>query len=189
MQFRKLNWIGFILPVLILLLACDSSSTIKEMKPSALTQESVQTLNEGVGFSTVEIARLLKDAVVHIKTERSQLDFFMQPVPQMGVGTGIILDANGHILTNNHVVAGAQNIIVSLADERSFEAKIIGGDEFTDLSVIKIEADNLKLANLGESSTLQVGEDAVAIGHAMDLLGGPTVSKGVISALNRSIQG
>ena len=175
-QSWKLNQIGFILLLLILLLACDSSSVIKEANQSSVTQESRQTLKTESIFSTVEIARLLKESVVHIETERSQLDFFRQPVPQIGVGTGIIISANGHVLTNNHVVAGAQNIIVSLADERSFEAKIIGGDEFTDLSVIKIEANNLKLANLGQSSTLQVGED------------GPTVSKGVISALNRSIQ-
>ena len=187
-QSWKLNQIGFILLLLILLLACDSSSVIKEANQSSVTQESRQTLNTESIFSTVQIARLLKESVVHIETERSQLDFFRQPVPQIGVGTGIIISANGHVLTNNHVVAGAQNIIVSLADERSFEAKIIGGDEFTDLSVIKIEANNLKLANLGQSSTLQVGEDVVAIGHALGLEGGPTVSKGVISALNRSIQ-
>ncbi len=139
-------------------------------------------------LSTVEIAKLLRPSVVHIQTEAVQLGSFMQPVPVSGVGTGIVLDTEGHILTNNHVVEDATRITVSLSDDRSFNAEVVGLDPLTDLAVIRIGTDGLTPARLGDSSRLQVGEDVVAIGHALDLSGGPTVSKGVVSALDRSIQ-
>jgi serine protease Do len=100
----------------------------------------------------------------------------------------MVVDTQGHILTNNHVVEGANRITVSLGDGRSFDAQLIGRDPITDLAVIRIAADRLTPAKLGDTSKLEVGEDVVAIGHALDLPGGPTVSKGVVSALNRSIQ-
>jgi serine protease Do len=109
-----------------------------------------------------------------------------QPV-QDGVGTGVVLDADGHILTNFHVVEGAQRIIVTLDSKLSFEAELIGGDPRTDTAVIRIDAEGLVPAMLGVSAELEVGEDVIAIGHALGLRGGPTVSKGVVSALGRSI--
>ncbi len=187
--------IGLVLSVAVLAVlvaACTETATptpASTPAPTATeTSTSVVTSIQTSVLTTVEIAKLLRTSVVHIQTEVVQLDFFMQPVPQTGVGTGVILDEQGHILTNNHVVEGAEKITVALADERSFEAMLVGSDLFTDLAVIKIDAGNLRPAKLGDSSELQVGEDVVAIGHALDLPGGPTVSKGVISALDRSIQ-
>jgi S1-C subfamily serine protease len=100
----------------------------------------------------------------------------------------VIYDAQGHILTNNHVIEGAQKLLVSLPDGRSFPANLIGADPQTDLAVVQISGDNLPVAQLGDSNQLQVGDWVVAIGNALALPGGPTVSSGVVSALGRSVQ-
>jgi S1-C subfamily serine protease len=115
--------------------------------------------------------------------------FTQQPftVPA-GVGSGVIYDSQGHILTNDHVVEGAQTLLVSLPDGRSFEAKLIGADPLTDLAVVQISGSNLPVAEIGDSSQLQVGDWVVAIGNALALPGGPTVSAGVVSALGRTVQ-
>ena len=138
-------------------------------------------------LSTVEVVQLLKPAVVQIVTEFQAMGGINQPAPGVGVGTGIILDTQGNILTNNHVIADAQSIMVTLDRGESFPAQLIGGDASTDTAVIRIEADGLRPAKIGRSAELQVGQEVIAIGHALGLPGGPTVSKGVISALNRSI--
>ncbi|MGI9145730.1 MAG: S1C family serine protease [Chloroflexota bacterium] len=104
------------------------------------------------------------------------------------MGSGVIYDAQGHILTNNHVVAGSQQLQVSLPDKRSFPATMVGADPQTDLAVVQIESDNLPVAQLGDSGQLQVGDWVVAIGNALALPGGPTVTQGVVSALGRTVQ-
>ena len=138
-------------------------------------------------LTTVEVVKILTPAVVQIVTQVLQMSMFNQPIPGEGVGTGVILDVEGRILTNNHVVQGAQVITVTLSNGQSFPARVVGTDLSTDLAVIQINAPGLTPAKLGNSSELQVGEDLVAIGHALGLKGGPTVSKGVVSALGRSI--
>ena len=105
-----------------------------------------------------------------------------------GVGSGVIYDNQGHILTNNHVIEGAQQLLVSLPDKRSFPAKLVGADPQTDLAVVQIQGDNLPVAQLGDSRQLQVGDWVVAIGNALALPGGPTVTQGVVSALGRTVQ-
>jgi len=90
-------------------------------------------------------------------------------------------------LTNNHVVQGAERIIVTLNNGDSFPAELVGGDATTDTAVVRIDAPGLQPAELGRSSDLKVGEEVIGIGHALGLPGGPTVTKGVISALGRSI--
>ena len=135
----------------------------------------------------VEVVKNLTPSVVQIGTEALSLGSFNQPVPSRGVGTGVILDVQGHILTNNHVIDGALRITVTLSNGDSFPAEVVGGDATTDTAVIRINADGLQPAKLGLSSDLQVGQDVIAIGHALGLAGGPTVSKGVVSALGRSI--
>ena len=138
-------------------------------------------------LSTVEAVKLLTPSVVQIVTETLAMGFSNQPLPGKGVGTGVILSADGLILTNNHVVSGAQRITVTLSDGRSMPGTLVGGDPTTDVALIRIEADGLKPAKLGNSSELEVGETVIAIGHALGLPGGPTVSKGVVSALGRSL--
>ena len=132
--------------------------------------------------------KILRPSVVHIATLSVALGIFNQPSVAEGVGTGIVLDLEGHILTNNHVVENAQEIIVTLGTSESFNAQVVGLDPITDTAVIRIEATDLTPATLGDSSALEVGEDVIAIGHALGLRGGPTVSKGVVSALGRAIE-
>ena len=138
-------------------------------------------------LSTVEVVKLLKPSVVHIASGSLSTDMFNQPVPRTGVGSGLVLDLEGRILTNNHVISGAQSVTVTLGDGRSYSASLVGADPVTDLAVIQIDAAQLVPARLGSSSNIEVGEDVIAVGHALGLKGGPTVSKGVISAVNRTI--
>ena len=151
------------------------------------TQADDVSLAPAEELPTVEVVKLLKPSVVQIVTETVGMAFGSQPIPSKGVGTGIVLDTRGHILTNAHVVAGAQTITVTLSDGPSLPADLVGGDLNTDLAVIRIQATDLTPAKLGNSSEVQVGEDVIAIGHALGLRGGPTVSKGVVSALGRTI--
>jgi S1-C subfamily serine protease len=105
-----------------------------------------------------------------------------------GVGTGVIYKPEGFIITNDHVIAGAQSLLVSLPDGRSLEARLVGRDPRTDLAVLKVDAGNLPVARLGDSAEVSIGEWDVAIGHALGLPGGPTVTVGVVSALGRTAQ-
>ena len=135
----------------------------------------------------IDLVKTLTPSVVQVITETLAMGAINQPGPSVGVGTGVILDLQGNILTNNHVIAGAQRITVTLSNGDSYPAQLIGGDATTDTAVIRIEATGLQPAKLGRSSELQVGEEVIGIGHALGLPGGPTVSKGVVSALGRSI--
>ena len=147
----------------------------------------ISKLSEPV-ISTVEIVNILTPSVVHIRTDKMESGFFNQLIPQTGVGSGLILDKDGRILTNNHVVMGADSLTVTLNDGRSYPADVIGGDVKTDIAVIKIKAAKIQPAEIGNSSNLKVGEGVIAVGHALGLKGGPTVSQGVISALGRTIE-
>ena len=139
-------------------------------------------------MTTVEAVRELEPSVVQIATDTVAISQYNRIVPQTGVGSGIILDKAGNILTNNHVIEGADYVTVTLSDGRSYPANLVGSDSITDLAVIKIAAAKLTPAKFGNSSNLEVGEDVIAVGHALGLKGGPTVSKGVVSALDRTIQ-
>ncbi len=103
------------------------------------------------------------------------------------MGTGEIIDEQGHVLTNNHVIDGAETILVTLSDGRALEAELIGGDATLDLAVLRIDAEGLVPISIGKSSALQVGDSVIVIGHALNLPGGPTITGGWVSALNRSI--
>ena len=129
----------------------------------------------------------LSPSVVHIQTEAVSLDQFNRPVPVRGVGTGIIIDDKGHILTNNHVIAGAERILVTMIDGRAVGARLIGGDPALDLAVVKVPLEGLIPVRICDSNLLRVGEQVVAVGHALNLPGGPTVTSGLVSALDRSI--
>ncbi|WP_456475314.1 S1C family serine protease [Candidatus Pyrohabitans sp.] len=124
-------------------------------------------------------------SVVHITTERNTTGF-SHPVPIEGTGTGIIVREDGYILTNDHVVSNASSIIVVLHTGEEYAAELVGTDPMTDIAVIKISAQNLKPAKLGDSSQLKPGQLAIAIGNPFRF--DNTVTVGVISALNRTIE-
>ncbi|HWC28715.1 MAG TPA: trypsin-like peptidase domain-containing protein [Dehalococcoidia bacterium] len=131
----------------------------------------------------------VRPATVQITNQQvafvSPLQSFEVPA---GVGTGVIYKREGFIITNDHVIAGAQSLLVSLPDGRSFDARLVGRDPRTDLAVLKIDASNLPVAQLGDSAEVSIGDWDVAIGHALGLPGGPTVTVGVVSALGRTVQ-
>ena len=156
--------------------------------PSPLPAVVIPANEVSKTLTTVEVVKLLKPSVVHIANDQVVTGMFSQPMPRSGVGSGVVLDGKGRILTNNHVIQGAQSVTATLSDGRSYPASVVGTDPKTDLAVIQIEAVKLDPARLGDSKTLEVGEDVIAVGHALGLKGGPTVSKGVVSALGRTIE-
>jgi len=125
---------------------------------------------------------------VSITTRQIERDQFNQPIATRGLGSGFIFDRRGYVLTNNHVVAGADQIKVTLADERNSRASLVGADPFTDLAVLKIEGKDFPSIPLGDSRQLKVGETVVAIGSPLWIEGGPTVTTGVVSALGRTME-
>jgi len=159
--------------------------------PNQATTAPSATAASGVpaGSSITEVANRVRPAVVQVTNQAVVgTDQFNRPVPQInGIGSGVIYDPNGLILTNNHVIEGADQLVVGLPDGRSFSATVVGADPQTDLAVLRISAPDLPVARLGDSSTLSVGDWVVAIGNALGLSGGPTVTQGIVSALGRSI--
>jgi serine protease Do len=125
-------------------------------------------------------------AVVSITTR--QIDRFNRQEVGRGLGSGFIVDRRGYVLTNAHVIDGAQEIKVTLADRRRFRATLVGADRFSDLAVLRIDGTDLPVLPLGESHRLRVAQTAVAIGSPLWLEGGPTVTVGVVSAVNRSME-
>ena len=138
-----------------------------------------------------ELVDRIGPTVVSILTEKVSLDVFLRPVPQQGAGTGVIIDAEGIIVTNNHVIEGTSKINVTLSDGSSYRAEKWAGDLETDLAVLKIgPGEELPYAHFLRDSLNQLEklEDVVAVGNALALPGGPSWTKGVISYLGRSIQ-
>ncbi len=130
----------------------------------------------------------LSESIVSVSSMRLERRFF-GIVPLEGQGSGIILDRKGLIVTNNHVIDGASQVHVSLKDGRSFTGEVVGSDEATDVAVIRVDATDLPAAELGDSEMLRVGQFVLAIGNALALPGGPTVSMGVLSAKGRPLPG
>lgn len=138
-------------------------------------------------LSIREIAAQLKPAVVAITTDMAYSDFMSGQVRQFqSAGSGFIISEDGYIVTNEHVIENATRIQVFLEDGRNFDAVLVGEDAYSDVAVLKIEADDLPTAPLGDSDELEVGELAVAIGNPTGRLSG-TVTAGIISAVDRLI--
>jgi S1-C subfamily serine protease len=137
----------------------------------------------------VAVVQHVRPAVVNVTTNLLQsTGFGLQP--GKGVGTGFVIGSDGVIVTNYHVVEGAQRItvITQSPNARRYPARVIGGDATADLAVLKIDAQGLPTVALGDSSKLQLGQRVVAIGYALALAGGPTVTSGIVSALGRTVQ-
>ncbi len=149
-------------------------------------------VDEGIGseLSTQELVTEVAPAVVSIVTETVGYNWFWQAVPQTGAGSGIIISSDGYIVTNNHVVEGAQKVTVTLSDGSAFAATVVGTDAQTDLAVVKIDANNLSYLHFLSNSLEQLGvlDPVVAVGNALALPGGPTWTTGVVSNLGRSIE-
>ena len=160
------------------------------------------SINEDTLISAIE---MVTKYVVNIASVRMVTDELLRIFPIEGVGSGILIDNQGHILTNYHVVDHARRLKVTIYDGKTFNAKVIGTDKLTDLAVLKIEFDSnspnninintninrldtIPSAELGDSDSLRVGQIAIAVGNPFGLTGGPTVTTGIISSLNRNIE-
>ena len=153
-------------------------------KPTLLS--NVNELASRKQLTIPEIAAVASSSVVEIYTESVANGGRMGQYITGGAGSGVIVTADGYIITNNHVIEGSRKITVRLNNGKDYEATLIGRDSKTDIAVIKIKAGEVKAATFGNSDNLVVGELAVAIGNPLGELGG-TVTEGVISALSRNI--
>lgn len=136
--------------------------------------------------STSEIVKKTADSVVEISTESVVTGSFAQQYVQQGAGSGVIISQDGYILTNNHVINGANSVKVRLRDGTEYDATIIGSDSDNDIALLKVSATGLSPATFGDSNSLAVGDYVVAIGNPLGELGG-TVTDGIISALARKV--
>lgn len=135
-----------------------------------------------------EAVEKASESIVSVSSMRLERRFF-GVVPLEGQGSGIVLDRRGLIITNNHVIDGASQVQVGFKDGRTFVGEVVGSDEATDVAVIRLNASDLPAADLGDSESLKVGQFVLAIGNALALPGGPTVSMGVLSAKGRPLPG
>lgn len=158
----------------------DSSSADSESAAEGTTVSS--------GMTTAQVAKTVSPSVVVITTEQvvySQWSWYGQNQVESGAGSGVIISSDGYILTCAHVVDGASNITVTIND-KDYTATLVGEDTTSDIAVIKIDADGLTPATVGNSDSLKVGQNVMAVGNPLGELGG-TVTGGMISALNRSV--
>jgi len=163
----------------------ENAQTTTPATPAAPARTEHLTEEESIN---VRIYRQASPAVANILTKATEYDFFMEAVPVEGAGSGFVIDPRGYILTNYHVVAGAQSIEVVLGDKTRAPAKYIGADQRNDVALIKIDPKGKQLVSLplGDSSTLQVGQKVLAIGDPFGFQS--TLTTGVVSALGRTVQ-
>jgi putative serine protease PepD len=217
---RDNRWLRLILAMLLslALLACDLSQTLTQgMSPTAApTSAPTPTtppaaaaleppLNEGNANSTalidaagldfaeqrvIDVYKRVSPSVVNVTTRVLRRGFFFEIIPEEGAGSGFILDQEGHILTNYHVIRGAQSVEVIFIDETTLPARVVGSDPRNDIAVLQVDAppELLTPVELGSSADLQVGQRAIAIGNPFGQFGS-TLTTGVISALDRTLQG
>ncbi len=159
--------------------ASSPAATTIAQRDAALTED--ESIN-------VRIYRQASPAVANILTKATEYDFFMDPVPIEGAGSGFVIDPRGYILTNFHVVEGAQSIEVVLGDQSRYPAKFIGADQRNDVALIKIDPKGKRLVALalGDSGAIQVGQKVLAIGNPFGFQS--TLTTGVVSALGRTVQ-
>ncbi|MDH4389843.1 MAG: trypsin-like peptidase domain-containing protein [Aquabacterium sp.] len=173
---------------LLLGTACTASRAQKgEATPRAVTPRGALGADE---LSNIDLFRRLAPSVVHITTLATERDFFNRAVQQVprGTGTGFVWDAAGHIVTNFHVIQEGSGARVTLADQSSWPARLVGAFPDRDLAVLKIDAPAAKLPPIpiGTSRDLQVGQRVLAIGNPFGL--DQTLTTGIVSALNREIE-
>ena len=169
----------------------DAAGTSTETLKGALgafdlTEASAAPAFDSEAQQNMSVYKKALPSVVNITSTAVQFDFFYGPVPQQGQGSGFILDKQGLILTNNHVIDNAQRVEVTLSDKHKYKAQVIGIDKNHDLALIKIQAPNLQPATLSDSNGLTVGQKVYAIGNPFGLNG--TMTRGIISSI-RSIRG
>jgi serine protease Do len=218
MSARSLNWLkfgglvalAFALGLLFAgLLDLPSRSSAQQTRNAALPQVPTPTIPaarplQDLSESFAAVAEHVKPSVVYIRSQRTERAapqrvppgmerffprFRQQPEIEQGSGSGFVVSADGYILTNNHVVEGAEQVTVRLLDRREFKAKVVGTDPNTDVAVLKIDAKNLPPMALGNSDDARVGEWVLAIGNPLGEGLTFTVTSGIVSAKGRALNG
>src|ERR1051326_6632062 len=169
-------------------------SPFEQRLPSWVSRPSHVELTEAAAPETYDpeeqnnigVYHRVQPAVVNITSRTVQYDFFYGEVPEEGLGSGFVIDRDGHILTNYHVVRGARQVEVTMADKKKYRAAIVGVDQVDDLAVVQIRAANLSPVTLGDSRHLEVGQKVYAIGNPFGLSG--SMTRGIISSL-RPVRG
>lgn len=157
--------------------------------PTVPQTQQIQQVTETKSGSVTQAVNKVIPSVVSITTTTVQRTSFSRSKKVQGVGSGIIIDSSGYILTNNHVAGmDAKSISVSLYDGREFSGTPVWTDPILDLSIIKIDASGIPIASLGDSRKVKIGEDAIAIGNPLGLTFQRTVTAGIISAVNRTVE-
>ena len=161
---------------------------VQQVQRDTNTDSVSQGSTNGTNLSIQDVAALVQPSVVAITTEQmvSTNTWFGGSYVQSGAGSGVIISQDGYIITCAHVVSGANNITVQLADGTEYSATIVGQDSTSDVAVLKIEATGLTPAVIGDSDSLAVGESTIAVGNPLGTLSN-TVTNGIVSALNREV--
>lgn len=190
----------FVLLSLLVVSACNSNSdepstsiptpSLTVISTPVTTPEPTSTPNQSQPTnlpSIADVVELVEPSVVYISVEYLESSFFFRSI-QTKSGSGVLLSPDGYILTNNHVVEDARDIKVVLPEnDNTYEASIIGTDPLSDLAVIKIEGHDFPTVEFADTSKLRIGDWVIAIGNALGLEGGPSVTVGIVSNLDRSL--
>ncbi len=189
---------GFFLALLFYFITTHDSSLTRRLKSASapewvarpgtveITQAAEPATLDSEERTNVEVYRKVLPSVVNITSTAVAFDFFYGAVPQQGQGSGFMIDKQGHILTNYHVIAGARQVEVTTWDKKRFKAQVVGSDRSRDLAIIRISTDKIAPAVLGDSKSLVVGQKVYAIGNPFGLSG--TMTRGIVSSI-RSVNG
>jgi len=164
----------------------DAPSWVTRPTHVELTQAAGPANFDADEQNNINVYKKALPSVVNITSTAVAYDFFYGAVPQQGMGSGFVIDTEGHILTNNHVVEGARQLEVTTSDKKKYKAQIVGTDPVHDLAVIQIPNKSVPQAEIGDSKSLVVGQKVYAIGNPFGLSG--TMTRGIISSI-RSLKG
>ncbi|HEX3092989.1 MAG TPA: trypsin-like peptidase domain-containing protein [Candidatus Angelobacter sp.] len=164
----------------------DAPSWVTRPTHVELTQAAGPSSFDADEQNNIAVYKKALPSVVNITSTAVAYDFFYGAVPQQGMGSGFVIDTEGHILTNNHVVEGARQLEVTTSDKKKYKAQIVGTDPVHDLAVIQIPNKSVPQAEIGDSKSLVVGQKVYAIGNPFGLSG--TMTRGIISSI-RSLKG
>lgn len=168
--------------------SCARAGTVATVVSSATAPPGAGVGALGALPNLRETVAHVSPAVVAVDVNVTSLDFFLRPVEQVAAGSGVIIRPDGYVVTNDHVIAGASSIHVALTDRRVFEARVVGRDSRSDLAVLKIDETDLPYLTFASKDAVDVGDWVLALGNALGLEGGPTVTFGIISALGRTVR-
>jgi serine protease Do len=178
---------------LLTLTACAASTGVSPSQADTASAAAVRaytpstTTYDPSAEPIVQVVKQVTPSVVTVTSSIRTTSFFGASTGT-AVGTGFVVRSDGVVLTNNHVIENATGITVTLADGTDLTARVLATDPDHDLAVLKVDTTGLPAVTLGDSSAVEVGERVVAIGNALDLQGGPTVTSGILSSLARTIQ-